>query len=281
MINIYSVIKYNENLLLSFSPTDYPELARLRSKTTILLHLYSLMLHMMTYSSPMWSSRNNSFFLFSEQHLADWNKAQGGTGDVNTWQSHKIFLIHAGLIKTNVIIGNQTDPILQRIWETAVTKGYRSETLWSVPLYTPQVLQRAEQIAKEYREKHINLTHITKKAIARAWDQKTADGLYRSSKHVISTEDKYVEECLRIVMKTAVAEKGYTTLDELYSLGLDQCMKSTKSTMGQYEEIIRKILVQKRLLIDSAGFEYHRIRNRDKEYAIPPDHKGFIITKKE
>ena len=280
MIDIYSVIKYNEDLLLSFSPEDYPELARLRSKTTIIRHLYDLMEHMRSYSSPVWPVRFRRYFLFSEQHLADWNKKNGGSGDINTWQSHKIFLLHAGLIKTHVVIGDQTNPILQRIWETAVNSGYRSETLWSVPLFTPRVLMHADQIAKEYREKHVNLTHITKNTVTYAWDQKTADSLYRSSKHIISVDEKYVRSCLKEAMEITVADKGFTTLDELADKGLALCMR-TKNEEIEYKKTIKKLLMQKRLLIDKAGYEYHRIRKRDREYEIPADHKGYIITKKE
>lgn len=278
-MNVYKKIHYNQEIISSLKADEYPELARLRKKTTVIAHLYALMAHMLTYSSPVWPDRGRQYFLFSERHLAAWNRMNGGSGDITTWQSHKIFLLHASLIKTHVVIGEQTDAVLQRIWETAEANGRNSETLWSVPLYTPQVLKKAEQTALEYRENHVNLTHIRKNVIARVWGQRTADSLYRSSKHVISSEERYVEACLREAMKTAIKEKGFTTLEEILSRGLVLCA-DPHSAQHNYREIVRKIMVQKRLLIDSSGCEYHPIRKKDRVYAIPEDHKGFIITEK-
>ena len=180
MKKIWIVIQTNKDTITSLDPEQYPELCRLKQKTTILRHLYALLEHMQTYSSPMWPEGNPTFFLFSIRHLVRWGKANGYTGGVDTWQSHKIFLLHAGLIKTHPVIGEQEDPVLQSIWMSAVKKNQRSETLWTVPFYTPVILQHAEQIAREYHEKHICMTKITKDAVAAAWDQATADGLFRS-----------------------------------------------------------------------------------------------------
>ena len=175
----------------------------------------------------------------------------------------------------------QGDPVLQGIWAKAVSSGNRSETLWSVPLYTPEVLTHAESIAREYRKKHVNLTHITKKTIARAWDQRTADGLYRNSKHINGAADRYAESCLRKAIKEAIAEKGFTTIDEIFFRGLALCMADQNISRQDYEATICKLLEQKRLLIDRAGFQYHRIRKIDKALAIPPCYTGFIITEKK
>lgn len=280
-MNIYLIIRYNQDIIASLNPEEYPELVRLRRKTSIIRHLDDLMRHMQAYTSPVWPEYNKRYFLFSEKHFVDWNKSHGGSGDIMRIQSHKVFLLHAGLIKTHIVIGEQADPILQRIWSTAVAKDFRSETLWSVPLFTPSVLKKAEQIALEYRENHVNKSHITKNTIARVWGQRTADRLYRSSKHIISSEQRFVELCLQNAIQDAVSVKGYTTVKEMCDQCIALCQRTGDGSRGEYDIIIKLLLEQKRLMIQRAGYEYHRIRNKDRELPIPADHKGFIITKKE
>lgn len=281
MENINQVINHNIKIISTLKEEEYPELTALRRRATVIRHLYDLMQHMLSYSAPLWPLNNKRYFLFSKSYLADWNKANGGSGDASTWQSHKTFLLHAGLIKTFSVTYDQQDPVLHRIWETAKCKGYRSETLWTVPLYTSNVLKRAERIALEYRENHVNLSHITKNTIARVWGQRTADKLYRSSKHIISSEQRFVEQCLQKAIQDALSIKGYTTVDEMCNQSLDLCLKTGNGSRKEYKKIIKCFLEQKRLMINRAGCEYHRIRNEDRRLPIPADHKGFIITKKE
>ena len=157
-MDIYKIIHINEEIILSLDPIKYPCLVTGCGRAKVLIHLYNLMEHMKSYSSPL-LILNNQYFLFSERHLAKWNLAHGGSGSVNAWQSHKVFLLHTGLIKTCVVIGNQKDPILQGVWDKAVSSNRRSETLWTVPLYTAEVLEHAERIAREYLENHVNLSH--------------------------------------------------------------------------------------------------------------------------
>lgn len=280
MYKIYQIIDHNIEIITSLNEEVYPELVALRRKTTIIRHLYDLMQHMLSYSMPIWPTHNRQYFLFSKKQLSEWNKSNGGGGDPVTWQSHKIFLLHAGLIKTHVVIGKQKDPVLQLIWEKAEQKGYRSETLWSVPLYTPTVLNKAEQIALEYRMYHVNKSHISKNTIARVWGQRIADGLYRNSKHIISYEERHVESCLQRAISEMIEKDGFATLENMFDKGLALCMESGQETEKDYKQIISKLLKQKRLLIDRAGYEYHPIRRCDRSYLIPADHKGYIITKK-
>lgn len=280
MYKIFYVIKHNTDIIVSLNPDDYPELYRLWTKTSVLKHLYAIMQHMLTYSSPLWPAYSKQYFLFSERHLVEWSIDYGISGDLTTWQSHKIFLLHAGLIKTFTVIGNQTDPILQQIWNKAVSNEHHSETLWTVPFYTTQVLNRAERIAKEYRENHVNLTHIRKNVIHRVWGIQTANSLYRSSRHVISADEKYVEHCLIESVKNNMAHKGFTTVDEIYSSGLELCMKNGNNPekKTEYKRIMKMLLEQKRFFFSKFGYEYHPIRKKDNCYQIPTGYRGYIIT---
>ncbi len=280
MNNIWIVLQSNIETISSLSPEEYPELCRLRQKTTVLLHLYAIMQRMQTYSAPLWPAGHPSFFLFSIRHLVKWGNRNGYPGGIETWQSHKVFLLHAGLIKTHPVIGEQEDPLLQSIWISAAKKKQRSETLWTVPFYTPELLQHAEQIAREYREKHICLAKITKDTIASAWDQPTANSLFRTSGHVISTAKKRVKENLIRTMYNMIDQKGYTTEAEMRSECLNLCYEDIELDISECRSLIEKLMAQKRSLINDAGCEYHRIRKIDRKLSFPKDHKGYIITRK-
>lgn len=280
MVKIWSIIQNDIDIITSLNPEEYPELCRLRTKTTVLLHLYAIMRHMQTYSAPVWPAEHPSYFLFSVRHLAKWSKGHGWTGGIDTWQSHKIFLLHAGLIKTHPVIGEQDDPILQSIWMRAVNKQQRSETLWTVPFYSEPVLRHAEQIAGEYRENHINLTKITKDAIANVFGQPTADRLYRSSNHVVSAAKKTVLEYLIRVMNQMIDLHGFTSEEEIRSEAVRMCCKETEIDPDLCAELVSKLMCQKRTIINNAGCEYHRIRQADRKMDIPLDYKRFIITRK-
>ena len=282
MGKIYRIINHNMGTIASLNQEMYPELTRIGRQTAVMKHLYAIMLHMQSYTSPVWDKR---YFLFSERHLAKWSLMHGISGDLKTWQSHKVFLLHAGLIKTYVVIGEQEDPILQRIWETAMTNGHRSETLWTVPFYTPRVLNKAECMAKKYRENHVNLSHIRKNVIRRVWGRRTAESLYRSTTHGISNDEYFVEYCMTEAIKTQITQKGYTTVDEIYASGLKMCLDKCTGPEGQekmteYKRIMDELFDQKRLFFGRHGYEYHPIRKKDSSLAIPDDHKGFIITEK-
>ena len=276
---IWMIIKKNMEIISTLDPEEYPELCRLKEKTTVMTHLYAIMQHMQTYSTPIWPAVNPSYFLFSIRYLERWGKENGYKGGKDTWQSHKVFLLHAGLIKTHPVIGEQTDPMLQRIWETAVKNNQRSETLWTVPLYVPAVLERAEQIAREYRENHINLTKITKDAIAAVWGQPTANALYRVSDHIISSHKHLVRMYLIQAMNEMIDKRGYTTEAEMRSECLLMCTVSIDIGEVECLELIEKIMAQKRSLINKEGCEYHRIRKEDKLLGIPNEYKQYIITR--
>ena len=282
MDEIYQIIKINLEVIVSLNEDTYPELTRLRRKTSVIRHLSALMEHMLTYSMPLWPARNRRYFLFSEMHLATWHKANGGTGDLSTWQSHKVFLLHAGLIKTFNVTAESSDYVLQRIWNAAKKAGRHSETLWTVPLFTPQVLLQAERIAKEYRENHVNLTHIRKNVIARVWGQQVADSLYRTTGHVISQNERDVAKCMKEAIRIMVARKGFTTVDELRTQTLKLCIRWLgRDQLELYESIIRKLLQQKRQFIHMAGYEYHAIRKENRILNIPREYTGYIITKRK
>lgn len=278
-VNIWIIIQINLEIITSLHPEEYPDLSRLMQKTTVISHLYAIMQHMQTYTTPVWPANNPRYFLFSIRNLVRWGKANRYTGGVDTWQSHKIFLLHAGLIKTHPVIGEQEDQFLQSIWMSAVKKGQRSETLWTVPFYTPAVLQQAEKIAREYREKHVNLTKITKDAIAIGWDQRTADRLFRSSNHVVSRIKSQVKQCLKDAMDSMIDLHGYTTEAEMRSEALKQCQENLDINPTECLELIDKLMAQKRALIRDAGYAYHRIRKIDRQLNIPVTYTGYIITR--
>ncbi len=279
MYKIEQVISYNMDILLSLNYAEYPELCKPRRKK-VLHRLFMLMEYMLTYDKPAWTNNGKEYYLFSLGHLSDWYRANGGSGDKTSWESLKIFFLHTGLIDTYVVIGEQDNPFLQKNWEIAKAKGHKTETLWTVPLYTPSVLQHAEEIARQYTERHVNISHIRKNDIARAWDRQTAERLYRSTAHDISAAERQVYGCLVKAMKDLIAKQGYTVETAMIAEGKRLCEITTSLEPDEYSIIIQKLMRQKRNLITYNGCEYHPQRKQDRVLSIPDAYTGYIITRK-
>ncbi len=263
----------------NLDPSEYPELCKPRRKK-IIVRLYKLMEHMLTYSTPVWPEKDKRYFLFSQKHLSDWYRANGGTGDETTWQAHKIFLLHTGLLKTFVVIGEHPDPVLKRNWERAKAKHHRTTTLWTVPLFTPDILRHAEEIARQYTQYHINISRIRKNIISRVWGKRTANYLYRSTGHNIGKNEWIVYACLVQAMKDCISQHGFTTENEITAEAQALCEDTTDISQQECKTLLRKLMAQKRYIIDHEGYEYHPIRNTDRIVDIPEGYTGYIITPK-
>ncbi len=279
--DIYYIIDENIDIINCLNPEEYPELCRLKEKTTVIQHLYAILQRMQAYSRPIWPIGRERYFLFSVGKLREWAMGMNYTGSIQAWQSHKILLQHAGLIQTYIAIGEQTDPILKRIVQVAESKGYRSETLWTTRLYTPTILKQAEHIIREYCEKHINLTHITKNVISRTWSPEIASSLYRS-KHIISSVERAVYSCLIQTMNKILDDQEYTTVPMITSETATEFENRYPAIITQQEciAIISKLLEQKRYIFNNNGCEYHPIRKVDRKFNIPDRSNGYIITRK-
>ena len=277
-MDILLIIEYN--LLALDDLRIYPELYRISRCTKVIVHLLAILHHMQSYSYPVWRHKEQDYFLFSIQHLAAWSQTKGWTGHIAGWQSHKVFLQHAGLIEIYPISGKQKDPFLKSVWQHAIDKGQRPESLWTVPLYTPEVLANADRIAKEYREKHINLSNITRDVILRSWGKRIADRLFRNSHHVLSNDKRAVLSCLKRATLDLIRRKGYTYEEELRSAAALLCAEATNIPACTYTKLIVNLMKQKRMLLDECGCEYHPIRKRDRVLALPEGFSKYIITRK-
>ncbi len=273
-MDIYLIIKYNMDTILTLDESKYPELCRPRRKK-ILSRLYMIMEHMLSYDRPAWKKK---YFLFSNKYLADWCKTRGGPCDTATWQSLKIFFLHTGLLKTFVVIGKHADPVLNRNWEIAQAKKHRTETLWTVPYYTEAVLQHAEEIAREYTEKHVNISKLRKNVFIRVWGIEMADDLYKCTGHIISQCEWAVYSCLVGAMRKSIASRGYTTDVEIATVAKELCIENFGIEPLECVRIINILMQQKRYMIDFEGYSYHRQRKKDCSLGIPGDYKGYIIT---
>ena len=131
-------------------------------------------------------------FFKQKKYLDRWGHERGIPGSTFSWQSHIIFLTDTGLIKKFV-----TDNPSGR------------QTYRSIPRYTSQVLQDAEEKAKAYIESGINLYIFTKSDVIRVSGEERADYLYLGDDRIISAIENEVRDAFIMTVKTILNEKGY------------------------------------------------------------------------
>lgn len=191
-------------------------------------------------------------------------------------------MLDIGLIKTYIVTGPSENPVLNRIWETARIQGQNSETLWTVPLYDDERLQRAESIAALYHQNRINVYHLRKNDIIRFRGQKRADWLYWPDCRVIGQDERLMLSYCHEAIRTAVQAKGYTTFAEMETMIRSFCTErlcfqpqplSSEETERQqpYWAILNLILQEKALLCHEVGCEYRQIRKTDRQELLLPE----------
>lgn len=222
---IFDVINENKRILSEFDHERYPALAWLEKRTSVFDTLKLFMEHMLTYKWPVWprdEGSDPSYFLFSQGHLLKWGQEQGYRRTPITLQGHYIFLIDTGLLKRVRATSDSQDPILREIWNQAVKnaaerhQGHRilAETLWSVDLFTDEVLAKADGIARKYNDHKIPLSHIRKNDIIRLHGQEIANKLYLDGR-TISQEEQYVIAKINEVIQNSVEATGYASVQQV------------------------------------------------------------------
>lgn len=299
-----SVIIENKDILQHLDPAEYPELVRLAARTKIIHNLNLIMDHMLTYLCPVWPTANRRYFLFSITHMTSWAKSEHQCKSGNkTWQGYIAFLDDAGLIKRLRVTGPSEDEFLNSIWlktqeRTRENRYGRmiSETLWTVPSYTPEVLKHAEEIAALYRQHHINLSHLSKSDMIRLRGSEIADRLYHDHR-VISREETLVHDTMVTVINGLIEAKGYTTGQELEttlsekiseSLGFTHSdpMRQNEWTTGDldsyeqeklYRKEIKKAMARKKAVCAECGCVYGQATREQRAFFSLPNHSWIII----
>ena len=217
------VIRRDQDTIAHLDPERYPNLCLLSRKTKVMIHLNCIMEHMLTYRCPVWPQNNRMYYLFSTAHLQEWSRVNKEIRSSNkTWQGHIVFLEIIGLIKTIRVTGHSPDRFLDSLYTRAQERnranGWKkriiSETLWTVPRYTTEVLSNADAMAKRYLDARINLSQMNKDDVIAISGQETANRIYHDQR-VIGRETQIVHDCICRVIRAAVHEKGYATKAEI------------------------------------------------------------------
>ncbi|MCR4577924.1 MAG: hypothetical protein K5784_08465 [Clostridiales bacterium] len=297
-MDIRDIIAKNIETIESISEEKYPTLHHLLWHTTVFAHLKGMLEYMLYgLSAPVWPKRNPAFYFFSQDYCAKWCKANRRIGGAHvTWQSHKVFLYDMGLLKLFSVIGEKPDDeILDRAWQEAQRKNYRSTTFWSVNEYTDEVLRNAEEIALVYRNAKANLSHLRKADVIRVRGSKRANQLYKAdAERVIGAEEKAVERILREFIESKLCEKGYTTIPEIMgqiddfaiarigfgitdATAFDRSEQDKKKHAYAFRNIMEK---QRRFYLTRFGCRYAPISKKQREhFRLPAGMTCWLITK--
>ena len=290
-MDIYMFIAIALDRLSNFDPITYPNLGYYRDRTTVFRHLETILHLFESKDRPVVTIDEKAYFLFSKRYIKQWSKEEADCGGTEErWQSHKIFLMDLGLIETYTVTGPSKDPVQNRIWSRAKMKKQKSETLWTIPLYDDNLLERAERIAGLYHEYGISISHLRKNVIIRFRGQKRANWLYADWRVIGAAEAKILAYCHKVI-KEAVNTKGYTTFKEMETrvhallTGRQYFQQRLAELLNPEEQrrlnqsILYLILQEKNLLCHEAGCVYRQIRKEDRDkLGIPNALKSWIIV---
>ena len=210
-----------------------------------------------------------------------------------------MFLRIIGLVKTFRAGFNNHDPITDHIMSRIrIIKGSRNISLRTVPLYTEDVLLSADQLAKEFHDKKINISKMTKTDVIQVLGQEAADRYYMSSTKVSSVE-AYVDEVCFDVLWADIETRGYALFDEVMRKAKQVVYDDTPlehapwepdftaeeraafEQMGKYDKAFHKFEERKKAKAEQQGLVYRQIRKEDREaLSIPPEVKSWIFTKR-
>ena len=290
-MDITATIVANLDILDHLSAETTPILFRLKETTSIIKHLRGFMLHMLSYSYPVWPEHQPRFYLFSKQHLKTWCNGQGITGSINSWQSHLIFLADCKLITFFRPTSPSADPVINKIWQRSASRGElycRAETLWSVPDYTPDLLSYAERVAAEYTESRINLSHLTKEEVIRVRGQAIANSLYldaRTQKNETIRAYALAKQSLLRQIRT----RNYGLVDDIWqdvwrAFLLDRVSPFTQEndvTNSKYNAL-QKIMNSKQSLASDCGCIYRQsTRNERTALGLPTSFSKWLFLPRE
>lgn len=293
MENVYGCISLALDILASLNPGVYPNLCHYASTTTVFKHLEAIMQLFQDQEKPVVTIEGKAYFLFSQKYIQQWSKAEMDCGGKEeTWQSHKVFLLDLGLLKTYTVQKYTENAVLNRILDEAKRKKQRSETLWTIPLYDDVRLQEAERIAGLYHRYGISVAKLRKNVIIRFRGQTRANKLYADWRKINSIERTVIADCHEAIT-AAVEAKGYTTFKEMmtrvravhagreyHQQRLAELLHPEETcTQDAYTASLILVLEEKALLCHEVGCIYRQIRKTDREALnLPTDLKSWIIV---
>lgn len=201
---------HNIETLLSLDENTYPALTAHFTKTKCKTCLYCLLEYLEALEAPGHTSKKGKHYFFvSSRYLI----AKHG-GSKTTWHNHMILLSHLGLLE-RIRPGEET--VIRKMrytWHIAQDKNRRVEMWYSIPLYTPELLQEAEQRLVAFKASGIATGHINKASIILADGQPAANKVYTDSRRIPQLQTYIMDEMKKHITRTT-EHRGYTTKKEV------------------------------------------------------------------
>lgn len=273
------ILRDNIAQIEGLDPESYPTLYRLlfRGNSSLHAHLLHILTYMQTHRIPFETDQNGrGYWKIPVAYLV---REHGGT--VESWQSHIIFLLDAGLLSRIRPDQRSVLPRLREEWQRALERGQRAAACYRVVCYTDERLAQAEEVAARYVQAGIGISHLTKTDVIRASGQQRADELYRTGDQIADPE-RWVLARIKEKILADIEGNGYARWDDIYSVVQREIIPDPFVGCDDEEEsrmrALEKIDKRKKAVCRLAECEFHPPRREDRERFELEDH-GWIITK--
>lgn len=209
-----------------------------------------------------------------------------------------MFLRIIGFVKAFRPGTNYHDPITDNL-KKKIKHGdsSRAITLRTVPLYTDDVLQYAEERAKLFFDKKIKISKLVKTDVIDVLGQEEADRLYQSG-FTKSQIERNVDAVMLRVLEEEVQKNGYALFEpslqkakqiidyeaefvyiDPFSVHTEEERMELRRQRDYFNAFI-KFEERKSQKAIVKELEYHQISKKDRErYGIPQEVKCWIFTK--
>ena len=291
---VFSDVVFNLSVLDTLDETKYPTLAYYK-RQKVFQHLRGLMLNILAHPYPVWSERNPRFFTIGKDYLEAWCKERGISGSSMSWQGSLVFLKDCNLVEAFRPVGDEHDHAMMRAISGIRRPGKKNITFWSVPRYTPPIMEAAERIAVIYANNHVKLTQLTKADVIRVRGIERANQLYLDGRR-ISMQEEYVHDLYLTVLQEAIRRNSYAEPDKIireverrmrYELhfryidflaGFTQEDEEELARQELYKNALMKMKARTRQLAAEAGFSYRPVRREDRSrHQLPEEYKKWLI----
>jgi len=273
------ILRDNIEQLEALDSDRYPMLHRLffRGNSSLHAHLLHILTYMQTHPIPFEADQNGrGYWKIPVGYLV---REHGGS--VESWQSHIVFLLDAGLLSRIRPDQRSSLPRLRAEWQRALAEGQRAASCYRVVPYTEQRLGNAEEVASRYVQAGVGVAHLTKTDVIRVSGQQRADELYRTGDEVGAPEQWALARIGELIL-AEIEANGYAKWEPAYNQArndlLPEALDPRNESVGSRIDAINKMEKRKKAICRLLGCDYHPPRRADRERFELED-QGWIITK--
>lgn len=281
--SVFINIDYALTLIENQFWKQYPDMDEATSKCTIFNTLRLILENMLEHEYPAYPLDYPQYFQIGREYYEKWRIRNEHSGSLTTFNGHMKILSFCGLIKQFFSYDSNPDQAMKYINRNK--KYGKGTTLYTVDFYSPEILQRAENVLVRLHKAHVLNGHITEQDFIRLFDKESANRHYYDNRD-ISSEEKRVAEIIKELMAQAIERSGYAIPEYVYqSAGRtvqEIVLETDDASKLKYWKAYRKMKTRLSSLAGDAGYNVNRIKKVDRErYSIPPDVQGNMITENQ